>query len=192
MLCCIEKSTKIVPTCFRKQVSNRCSKLHQFYNQLGSILGWFWLPFWLQVASKLLQKSIAKLIKKPMPCCRDFLSTFGRFWHQIGPQLGAKNVCYVDLCWLLGPSWSQDGPWSPQETLGIDFGPPQEAPQPPLGPIWEQTWHQLGIQNRPTISPKSLYAYVHVCMYTCMHDGCLTQQSQARWRIGRRQLDTYI
>ena len=138
MLCCIEKSTKIVPTCFRKQVSNRCSKLHQFYNQLGSILGWFWLPFWIQVGSKWLKKSIPKFIKKPMPSCIDFWSTFGRFWHQIGPQLGAKKVCYVDLCWLLGPSWSQDGPWSPQETLGIDFGPFWDRFSSNLGQIFDQ------------------------------------------------------
>ena len=155
MLCCIEKSTKIVPTCFRKQVSNRCSKLHQFYNQLGSILGWFWLPFWLQVAPKLLKKSIAKLIKKPMPCCRDFLSTFGRFWHQIGSQLGGTNVCYVGLCWLLEPSWSQDGPWTPP-------GGPQTS-----------SWTDFRTNLAPTWPPKSTKIspnrYMHMSMYACIH-----------------------
>ena len=135
MLCWNEKLTKIIPTCFRKQVSNRCSELHQFYNQLGSILGRFWLPFWLQVGSKWLKKSIPKFIKKPMPSCIDFWSTFGRVWHQIGPQLGAKNVCYVGLCWLLEPSWTQDGPWTSPR-----------GPQPPLGPILGPTWHQYGVK----------------------------------------------
>ena len=118
MLCCIEKSTKIVPTCFRKQVSNRCSKLHQFYNQLGSILGWFWLPFWLQVDPKLLKKSIAKLIKKPMPCCRDFLSTFGRFGTKLVPNLGEQRFVMLTFVCFWGHLGAKMAPGAPKRPSG--------------------------------------------------------------------------
>ena len=126
MLCCIEKSTKIVPTCFRKQVSNRCSKLHQFYNQLSSILGWCWLPFWLQVAPKLLKTSIAKLFKKKRcHVVEIFCRLLVDFGTKLDPNLGRKR--FVMLTYV--------GFWG---HLGAKMAP--GAPKRPSGSILDRFW----------------------------------------------------
>ena len=100
--------------------------LDGFWSQLGSILGGFGEPSWDQVGTKLLQKSIQKPIKKMIAFCIDFWNNFVRIWCQLGSQHGAKKVCYVGLCWLLEPSWSQDAPGTPQgdpqDWFWIDLG----------------------------------------------------------------------
>ena len=126
-----------------------------FGSQLGSILEGFGEPSWRQVGTKLLQKSIQKSIQKVIACCIDFLSNFVRIWCQLGPQHRAKNVCYVGLCWLLEPSWSQDGPWTPPG-----------GPQTP-------SWTDFRANLAPTWPPKStkIYPnrYLHMVTYACIH-----------------------
>ena len=81
------------------------------WSQLGSILGRFWRPSWNQVGTKCHQNPTPKPIKK--------IITFGslpeRFLVDFGSQEPWLNLFNSHACWLLGPSWRQDGPKTPQE-----------------------------------------------------------------------------
>ena len=46
MLCYVRKSIKMMPTSIKKQLSNPCSNVDRFKNQLGCVLGGFGGGFW--------------------------------------------------------------------------------------------------------------------------------------------------
>ena len=118
----------MVPTSFRKQVSNRCSQLHRFCNQLGSILGGFWEPSWSQVGTKSLQKSIPKVIKKTITISMASGWIFDRFWPPTCLPRGGPRIDFSRSWGLLGPPWGH---------LGAKMAPrpPQTPPRGLLGAI---------------------------------------------------------
>ena len=67
----------------------------------------------------------------------DFGPILARFWLPTWPPIGETNVCFFDLCWLLGPSWGQDGPQDPQD-------PPKTAPKSPRDPLRDRFWTDFG------------------------------------------------
>ena len=113
-----------------------------FGTVLAPILG----PSWLQMA----QKIDSKIHQKTDAILYRFLVDFGT---KLDPNLG--EPMFVVMLVYVG-SWSHLG-------AKMAPGPPQEAPKPPLGPILEPTWHQLGLQNRPK-SPQ-----IAICICPCMH-----------------------
>ena len=125
MLCWGQKSTKIDPTSFQKQLSNPCSNLDRFWSQLGSILEGFWGQGEPQLAPNRSKNRSQKRYKKRS----HFRSPQDRFLIDFGLQLGgSRGVRWGSvgpLFGLLKPSWSQDDPKSPQDPskrpLGTDF-----------------------------------------------------------------------
>ena len=151
MLCWGQKSIKIVPTSFQKQLSNRCSNLHRFESQLDSILGGFWGSRWSPIGSKSLQKSIPKTIKKMITFWIAPRSNFGGFWPQLGPQERKPlfNFWSIFRSWgPLGPKISprplQEASWDPQDPSKSPLGTPKTPPRGLLGPILEDFGLQLG------------------------------------------------
>ena len=143
MLCWGQKSTKIDPTSFQKQLSNPCSNLHRFESQLDSILGGFWGSRWSPIGSKWLQKSIQKAIQKMITFWIVSRSIFGRFWAPTWPPRGVTDLYILERFSLLGPSWAQDLPKTPPRGL---LGPPrplQESSWDPQDPIQGASWDRF-------------------------------------------------
>ena len=142
----------MVPRAFPKQLSNQHPNLHRFWSQLGPIWGRFWEPTGGQVGTKSLQNSIPKVIKK-MITFRIALGTdFDGFWAPTWPPKAETNLWFLEHFGLLGPSWGQDPPKTPQElprhpprapkTLPRD--PPKTPPRGLLGQIFNDFGPQLG------------------------------------------------
>ena len=92
------------------------------------ILRGFCLPSWSQIGTKMLLKPIQQPIKKMITSWIDFGPILARFWLPTWPPKRESDLCFFDLCWLLGPSWGQDGPQDPQDPLKT---PPQDPPKSP-------------------------------------------------------------
>ena len=90
----------------------------RFLSQLGSILGGFWPPSWSQVGTKWHQNPTPQPIKKIIAFWKGSGSILGGFW---APTWGGCKVVVGWLFWLLGPSWGQDGPRTPQDRLQDRF-----------------------------------------------------------------------
>ena len=127
-------------------------------------LGWLLeanlAPFWeglgSQVGAKLApncSKNRSKnLSKKWSHVALIFCRILFEFGANLAPNIGRKM--FVMLVYV--GSWSHLG-------AKMAPGPPQEAPKPPLGPILEPTWHQLGLQNRPKSTQ------IAICIWSRMH-----------------------
>ena len=124
MSCWGQKSIKMEPRSFSKQLSNQHPNLHRFWSQLGSILGGFWEPSWGQVGTKSLQKSVQKAIQKMITFWIAPRSIFGGFWLQLALQEEGENVWVFGTFSLLEPPWGHLGPKIAQELskrpLGTD------------------------------------------------------------------------
>ena len=137
MLCWGQKSTKIDPTSFQKQLSNPCSNLHRFESQLDSILGGFWGSRWSPIGPKSLQKSIPKTIQKTITFLIASGSIFDRFWAPTwgvqGGPLGVRRATFSPLEPLLEPRCAKDLPKIPQD-----------LPRPLQDASWDQFLTILG------------------------------------------------
>ena len=119
MLCCGNKSIKIVPRSIQTHLSNQHPNLHRFWSQLGPILGRVGRPSWGQVGTKSVQKSITKMIIKMITFRIALGTNFDRFWApRWAPRGGPRNHFSRSLG-LLGPSWGQDGP-RPLQDSSVD------------------------------------------------------------------------
>ena len=135
MLCWGQKSTKIDPTSFQKQLSNPCSNLHRFESQLDSILGGFWGSRWSPIRSKRLAKSIPKTIQKMITFWIASRWIFAWFWAPTWPPRRETTIQILEHFSLLGPSWAKDTPKTPPRGL---LGPILNDFDIQLGGFWTQ------------------------------------------------------
>ena len=105
----------MVPRSLQKQLSNQHPNLDRFWIQLGPIWGGFGGPRWDQVGTKSLQKSIFKTIKKTITSRIALGTDFDRFQAPTWPPRGVTFIDRFPLFWFLGPSWRQDDAKTPQE-----------------------------------------------------------------------------
>ena len=95
-------------------------------NQLGSILGAFWVPSWGQ--------NPTKIDSKPIPTTDQKIIAF---WIALGTGFGSN----------LAPSWLQVGPQVGPKSNLAELGPNLAELGPNLAPTWPNlasTWPQLG------------------------------------------------
>ena len=137
-----------------------------FGTVLAPILAPSWLPMARKIDSKIHQKTDAMLQR-----------FFVDFWSILDPNC---TPTWVDLCWLWGPSWLQDGSKSQHKPTQQTFFAPSWDPiwcrsrpkvdkksiQDGIGFLMnfgidflshvEPTWTQNGSQNRPKMEPNRL------------------------------------
>ena len=113
------------------------ANLDRFGSQLGSILGGFWRPSWIQVGTKWHQNPTTQPIKKIITFWKASGTNFNQFLVDFGSNLGGPGGSNEPAFWWLVGSWSQDAPKTPPRAL-------PEAPRAPKSQILVDFWWIFG------------------------------------------------